>query len=243
MSADKINTEPFTKENLDTYLKELAKEFKKLNGKIVPAELILIGGAAVLVNYGFRDMTYDVDAVIISSSAIKMAINNVGDRLGLPNGWLNTDFIKTKSYTPKLAEYSKYYKTFSNILQVRTISKEYLVAMKLMAGRRYKNDLSDIIGIIIEQNKIGEPLSIDIIKQACINLYGTYDNIPQNSRDFLQAIYNQNNLEEFYNRCRESEIENKDILVQFEKDYKHVLNASNLDDILNAARKKKENGE
>ncbi len=39
----------FTKENLDTMLKELAKEFKKRNGATVPAEIILIGGAAVLM--------------------------------------------------------------------------------------------------------------------------------------------------------------------------------------------------
>ena len=36
---------PFTKENLDQYLKELAKEFRKLNGKTIPADIVLIGGA------------------------------------------------------------------------------------------------------------------------------------------------------------------------------------------------------
>lgn len=45
---------PFTKDNLDSYLKELAKEFRKINGSRTPAEITLIGGAAVLVNYGFR---------------------------------------------------------------------------------------------------------------------------------------------------------------------------------------------
>ena len=55
MSVEK----PFTRENLDYYLRELAKEFRKRNGKSTPAEIILVGGAAVLANYGFRDMTYD----------------------------------------------------------------------------------------------------------------------------------------------------------------------------------------
>jgi hypothetical protein len=32
---------PFTRENLDGYLKELAKEYRKVRGKIVPAELVL----------------------------------------------------------------------------------------------------------------------------------------------------------------------------------------------------------
>ena len=142
---------PFTKDNLDSYLKELAKEFRKINGSRTPAEITLIGGAAVLVNYGFREMTYDVDAIIQASSSMKDAINHVGDRMGLPNGWLNTDFVRTTSYTPKLTQYSKYYKTFSNVLQVRTISAEYLIVMKLMAGRQYKNDLSDVVGILLEQ--------------------------------------------------------------------------------------------
>ena len=54
----------FTKENLDRCLRELGKEFRKLNGTSMKAEITLIGGAAILANYGFRDSTYDVDALI-----------------------------------------------------------------------------------------------------------------------------------------------------------------------------------
>ena len=70
----------FTKENIDTYLKEVAKEYRKQIGKNMPAEMILIGGASVLVNYGFRDMTTDIDAVIQAASVMKDVINRVGDR-------------------------------------------------------------------------------------------------------------------------------------------------------------------
>ena len=104
-----FNETAFTKENLDLYLRELAKAFRKLNGKTMPAEIILIGGASVLINYGFRDTTYDMDAIILSSSTMRQAINQVGDKFGLPNGWLNTDFMKTSSYSPKLAEHSEYF--------------------------------------------------------------------------------------------------------------------------------------
>jgi predicted nucleotidyltransferase len=92
----------FNKTNLDTYFKELGKEFRKLNGKKIPAEIILIDGASILINYGFRETTNDVDAIIIASSAMKQAINNVGDRLDLPNNWLNKDFEQTDSYSSKL---------------------------------------------------------------------------------------------------------------------------------------------
>ena len=79
-----MSSNSFTKENLDTYLKELAKEFRKINGKSMPAEIVLVGGAAILTNYGFRDMTTDVDAVIHADSAMKDAINLVGDKYNLP---------------------------------------------------------------------------------------------------------------------------------------------------------------
>ena len=235
MSADK----PFTKENLDSYLKELAKEFHRKNGTGMPAEIILIGGASILINYGFREMTYDMDAIIQASGAMKDAINAVGDRLGLPLGWLNTDFVKTNSYTPRLVQYSKYYKTFANILQIRTISAEYLVAMKLMSGRQYKNDLSDVVGVLIEQEERQEPLSFETVKRAITDLYDFYDRIPENSRSFIEAIFEKEDLRAFYKECRMLEMENKDVLVNFEADYPGVLNGDNLAEILKAARDKK----
>ena len=130
----------FTKENLNTYLKELAKEYRKLNGKSMPADIVLIGGAAILANYGFREMTTDIDAVIGSASSMKEAINRVGDKYNLPSGWLNSDFMRTDSYSPRLIEHSQYYKQFSNVLTIRTVTAEYLIAMKLRSGRKYKND-------------------------------------------------------------------------------------------------------
>ena len=76
----------FTKGNIDTYLKALAKEYRKLGGRKLPAEIVLIGGASVLINYGFREMTTDIDALIQSASTMKEAIDHVGDMYGLPRG-------------------------------------------------------------------------------------------------------------------------------------------------------------
>lgn len=229
----------FTKENLDSYLKELAKKIRKINGNKMPAEIILIGGASVLINYGFREMTYDMDAIIQASSSMKDAINSVGDRMGLPNGWLNTDFMKTTSYTPKLIQYSKYYKTFSNVLRIRTVSAEYLVVMKLMAGRQYKNDLSDVVGILLEQEKSQQQICLEDIKKAAEKLYGGYDKLSEESRIFIETVYQNPDLTQLYAKVREDEKTNKDILIEFEDNYPDVLNGDNLTDILKAARAKK----
>ncbi|WP_337548786.1 DUF6036 family nucleotidyltransferase [Anthropogastromicrobium sp.] len=224
---------------MDSYLKELAKEFRKINGNKMPAEIILIDGASVLINYGFREMTYDMDAIIQASSSMKDAINSVGDRMGLPNGWLNTDFMKTTSYTPKLIQYSKYYKTFSNVLRIRTVSAEYLVVMKLMAGRQYKNDLSDVVGILLEQEKSQQQICLEDIKKAAEKLYGGYDKLSEESRTFIETVYQNPDLTQLYAKVREDEKTNKDILIEFEDNYPDVLNGDNLTDILKAARAKK----
>ena len=231
---------PFTKENLDQYLKELAKEFRKLNGKSMPADIILIGGASVVINYGFRNMTYDMDAVINAASSMKDAINHVGDKFDLPNGWLNTDFMKTSSYTPRIVQYSKFYHTFSNIVTFRTVTGEYLLAMKLMAVRQYKYELSDVIGILWEHEKNGNPISLDQIKIAAENLYDSYDKLPERSRVFIEKAIAEKGYEAMYQKVRQMEAENKDILLQFQEEYPDATTTDNVNDILAAIRKKKE---
>jgi hypothetical protein len=114
------------------------------------------------------------------------------------------------------------------------------VAMKLMAGRQYKNDLSDIVGILVEQAERNEPLSFEIIKKAVIDLYDSYDKIPESSRNFIEAVYKKDDLPAFYKQCKELEYDNKDILVGFQENYPGVLNGDNLADILKAAKDKRQ---
>ena len=239
MSTDNQNT--FNKENLDLYLKELGKEYRKLVGKGMPTEIILIGGAAILANYGFREMTTDVDAVIKAASSMKDAINKVGDKFNLPNGWLNADFMKTASYTPKLSAYSVHYKEFSNVLQVRTVSAEYLIAMKLMAGRKYKNDLSDIVGILAEHEIKSNPITLEMIKTAVINLYGSWDKLSTDSRDFIEGTMEKGNFEQLYKVVSEEEKKSKETLLEFQQDYPGVTTTENADKILQNLKKRRNN--
>lgn len=229
----------FTKENLDGYLNKLAKEFRKINGTKIKAEIILVGGASVLANYNFRDLTYDLDAVIRASSAMKDAINKVGDEHGLPNGWLNSDFKNTSSYSPKIIEYSKFYKQFGYVLDVRTVPREYLVAMKLKSARSYKNDISDALGIISEEYKNGTPLTLEQIKTATTNLYGSWDVISDTAKEIVISALSSNDVEALYKKHRQLELDNKDMLVDFEQEYPGVTTTDNVNDIIEALNKQK----
>ena len=233
---------PFTKENLEYYLKELAKEFKK-RGHGTPAEMILVGGASVLINYQFRASSYDIDATYEVPFIMKEAINAVGDRFGLPNGWVNDDFKRTVSYTPKIAEYSEYYRTFSGVLQIRTVRAEYLVAMKLVSGRQYKKDLSDIAGILYEQQMAGQPLTYEMIDQAVCNLYGNWNSISDYARELLDKILACDDLKALFVELSEDEAVAKEALVVISKKYPGAVRQDNVNDVIAAALTKKQQRE
>ena len=136
---------------------------------------------------------------------------------------------------------SKYYKTYSNVLTIRTISSEYLVAMKLMSGRPYKNDLSDIVGILYEHERLGNPITLDLVKKATEELYDSWKNISEQSRTFITDIFESNDLQSLYDKVCRDEKETKKDLIAFQQEYPGVLNEDNVNDIagnLSVARDK-----
>lgn len=238
-----MSFETIQKENLDTLLREVAKEYRKLAGKNMPAEMILVGGAAVICNYGFREMTTDIDAMIMASDAMKDAIRHVGDRLHLPFGWLNDDFRKTESFSPKLREISVYYKSYYGVLSVRTVAAEYLVAMKIKSGRKYKNDLSDIVGIVADHQSRGDSINEERVIAAFRFLYGLEAQIPEENLEFLRGILLRNPLTGVYEEIRNNEKNAKEALIEFQAKYPSVLKTENVNTIIATLqeKKKKEN--
>ena len=70
--------------------------------------------------------------------------------------------------------------------------------MKLRSGRKYKNDLSDIIGILAEHEKRNQPITLEMINKAVNDLYGGWVDFPEDSKSFIEdAIKNNCNFVEF----------------------------------------------
>lgn len=232
----------FSSDDLFDFLKILAKKFRKLNGKTTPAELYLVGGASILLNYNFREMTYDIDALIRASSAMKDAIRQVSDEYKLPSDWLNTDFKNTSSYSPNIIKYADYRCELCNVLRIYTVSAEYLIAMKLMAGRDYKHDLSDVVGIVSEHNikasNNDKPIiTLDTIKKAVVDLYGDWNKIPKNSQELIETVFKETDLEAFRRKQQKQETEALSLLKQFEEQYPDRINTSNVHSIIENLKK------
>ena len=199
-----------SKEQLDSLFKDIAKELKKrIKNKAFSYELIIVGGASILLNYSFRETTVDIDCLDVHDALMNEIINYVGDKYQLLNDWINTDFIKTNSYTPKLIQYSSFYKSYANgSLVVRTIKDEYLIAMKMMAARKYKHDYSDIFGIVKENPS----LSYNDVIKAVKDLYGDTSKISKEMNDFVRSIFEPNSIS--YDELEKGEQETETILLR-----------------------------
>ena len=114
---------------------------------------------------------------------------------------------------------------------MRTIKDEYLIAMKLVSFRTYKHDLSDIIGVLQENQSI----TLEDIEVAFINLYGSLDKLSPRARTFLEKEFKE--LTEI-TQVQDLEKKNLARLKTFEQKYKNTLNQVNVDDVLFDLNKK-----
>lgn len=98
-----------------------------------PRELWIVGGAALVLLYGARDTTKDVDAFALdpaASAELRAAAAAVASRLGLPENWLNDG---AKGYLHGLAPGEVLFEARG--LLVRAVAPRQLLAMKLSAWR------------------------------------------------------------------------------------------------------------
>lgn len=107
---------------------------RKLPAEAVPCELVLLGGAALVLLYDARESTRDVDAVVLQPeeqrASIRRAVGVVAAELGLPEDWLNDG---AKAYLQGLSLGEVVFE--DERLRVRTAAVEQLLAMKLSAWR------------------------------------------------------------------------------------------------------------
>ncbi len=221
-----------TKEATDKFFYELAKEYKKKTR--FPLEIIIVGGGVIIINYSFRLMSQDIDALFnYKDDYVKQCIYKVAEKMHIPSDWLNDDFIKSDSYTPKIRQYSMFYKTYSQVLTVRLVEREYLIAMKLVAAstREYKYDHSDIVGVLKEEKNKGNPVTREEINSALMNLYGRLDIVSDEMFKKLDEMLSTEDLETLFNNAVERERQIREELTRLEQQGL-VVRRSNIKEIV-----------
>lgn len=119
-----------SRDDIQRALQAFAEELKLMSTR---CELVLVGGAAMVLLYGARKATKDVDALIMSDAepaAIRRAVERVAHALDLPDDWLND---AAKGYLHGLSP--GVVLLDEPTLLVRTPAPQQLLAMKLAAWR------------------------------------------------------------------------------------------------------------
>ncbi|HZU67997.1 MAG TPA: DUF6036 family nucleotidyltransferase [Ktedonobacteraceae bacterium] len=124
------------KQDIEKYLHMLGQELlqRQLTG-----EILLVGGAVMLLKVQNREVTKDIDAYFNPEQAntIRDAARVVAERERLPENWINDaakGFFYTQPPTALWAEYPG--------LRIYIPSLDYLFAMKAIAGR--PQDIEDM---------------------------------------------------------------------------------------------------
>ncbi len=112
-----------------------------LGAQEIVGEIVLFGGAAMVLAHKARVSTKDVDAVFVPKTEVYAAAAEVTRRHGAPEGWLNDavkGFLSDQAETHPLLDLPH--------LKVFVAVPEYLLAMKCMSMRLGKDetDLRDI---------------------------------------------------------------------------------------------------
>ncbi len=130
-----------TSEEIEKYLSELSG---LLAAKEVIGEICIYGGAAMCLAFKARPATKDVDAIFEPVRAMRGAINAIGEKYGLNEGWLN---FAVKMFV--VEHEKKILFDFPN-LKVFVPTADYLLAMKVLALRAESYDAFDVKFLITQ---------------------------------------------------------------------------------------------
>ena len=110
----------------------------RLKAEGLEGRILLAGGASMCLVHSARESTEDVDALYEPQNPITLHSFEVGEKYGWEPGWLNQGI---KAFMDEDAP-SELFVSFPG-LQVFTVVPEYLLAMKLKAGRPESSDFDD----------------------------------------------------------------------------------------------------
>ena len=126
---------------------DIERNLRALGGKLaergIHGEIMVAGGAAMMLTLANRDVTQDVDAFIGGeAAAVREAALEVAREHGLPASWLN-DAVKGFFYegTPPHSLWAVY-----GHLTVYMVDPRYLFAMKAAAAR--PRDIDDLVALV-----------------------------------------------------------------------------------------------
>ena len=126
--AMKIQTSSFSKNDLEKVLSLLNEQLLKTS---VIGEVCIVDGAAMMLAFGSRASTTDIDALVMAPASVRTAVAQVAETNDLSPSWLNDG---AKGFASGQSTELKEILRFSH-LRIVAPPAEYILAMKCLAAR------------------------------------------------------------------------------------------------------------
>jgi hypothetical protein len=160
-------------------IRELLIELsRRLQAEDAAADIYLVGGAAIAVEFDSRRSTTDIDAVYTPEHTVQEIANLMAAELGLDPRWLNN---AARAYIPDGEDLEAVEVVIADNLVLRVASPRFLLAMKLAAGR--DRDIPDIAVLC----RALDIRTAEAAVEVAIELYGE-DSMQLSDRDDLLLV-------------------------------------------------------
>lgn len=175
-----------SKDKIDKYLTILSEKILANFGSETRIKIVIVGGAAIALNYHFRDSTMDIDTFFRYGERLDTLIAEIAVDHGLPVDWMNRNVTVTTSYTPAIEKYATLYKVYNSVLEVYTADALTLICMKCVSCRPDSHDITDIAQLLDAETDIS---FTDIIDRF-LSLYGDWDRMCMDAQMYLTKRFN-----------------------------------------------------
>jgi antitoxin component of RelBE/YafQ-DinJ toxin-antitoxin module len=168
----------FSRKEIERLLSLLNEELKRME---VTGEICIVGGAAMVLAFGNRASTRDIDALVIAPSSVRAAAAKVAEENGLPANWLNDG---AKGFASGMPIEVKELLQFSN-LRIVAPPPAYILAMKCIAARvgLDEHDKEDALYLLHLLGLQNSEAVLGVVAQ-----YYKEDRIPAKTRYFVQEL-------------------------------------------------------
>lgn len=104
---------------------------RRLHARGAGADIYLVGGAAIAIEFDSRRSTTDIDAVYHPEQTVQDVATDMAQHMGLDPRWLNN---AARAYIPDGQDTEAAEVAIADNLVLRVASPRFLLAMKLAAG-------------------------------------------------------------------------------------------------------------
>jgi len=172
----------FGRERIRRLLNRLSEmlEREKIRG-----EILLFGGAAMVLGWNARRATRDIDAVFEPPARIRRLVREIAEEEGLQDAWLNDAVKGFIDLLPDKADFRK--SVFStDHLHIYTPPPEYLVAMKALSARTEveAEDTHDL-KFLIKKMRLKSPAAVFRL----VSKYYPKRPIPAKTVFFVESVF------------------------------------------------------